>query len=388
MTDLVALDLPAGPEFVAALHEAWERDQAVLPLPRQAPARYRRDTARRLGARWLLDEAGRHELPSERPLEPGDALVMLSSGTTGEPKGAVITHRAVEWASFATAVAAGIDSATHWVACLPLSHVGGLSVITRARLSGAGLTVLERFDAELLDDALARGATHTSLVPTALRRIDPAGWRRILLGGSAIPADLPPNCTATYGMTETFGGVVYDGLPLNGVEVRTVGPGAPDGFARIQLRSPTLLRCYRGSRGSADLDPLDSDGWFTTGDLGRISPTDGHLHISGRADDLINTGGEKVWPAEVEARLIAHPGVADAAVVGRPDPEWGEVVTAVVVPEDATAAPTLPELRAWVREELPVAAAPHALELRDSLPRTALGKVARSRLDDPGSPGS
>ena len=382
MVELVALDLPGGPRFLAALLDAWERHRAVLPLPQQLPAPQRHELALRMGAHVVVGTDTVERLEAPRELLEGDALVVLTSGTTGEPKGVVLTHEAVEYASYATANASATTPDAHWVACLPLWHVGGLSVLTRAHHAGAGLTVHPRFDPELLAESLSHGATHVSLVPTALGRIDPGPWRRILLGGSMIPEELPANCTATYGMTETFGGVVYDGLPLNGVEVRIVHTAGSDGSGpgRVELRTPTLGRCYRGSGGTPDTELTDANGWFTTGDLGSRSAGDGRLRIHGRADDVIVTGAEKVWPEPVEARLREHPGVADAAVVGRADPEWGEAVTALVVPVDPGAPPTLDGLREWVRDTMAPHNAPKALELRESLPRTALGKLARSRL--------
>src|SRR5690606_30654860 len=139
-----------------------------------------------------------------------------------------------------------------------------------------------------------------------LARLDPAPWRRILLGGQAPPADRPANVIATYGMTETGSGVVYEGRPLPGVEVRVADDG------EIHLRGPMLLRAYRDGT-----DPKDGDGWLPTGDLGELGP-DGHLHVHGRRGDLIITGGENVWPTAVERALVTHPAVAEVAVVGRP----------------------------------------------------------------------
>jgi O-succinylbenzoic acid--CoA ligase len=173
---------------------------------------------------------------------------------------------------------------------------------------------------------------------------------------------------ATYGMTETGSGVAYDGVPLHGVEVRI----ADD--EEIQLRAPMLLRTYRDGT-----DPRTPDGWVPTGDLGALR--DGRLEVHGRRGDRIVTGGEKVWPAVVERVLAAHPAVAEVAVVGRADPEWGQRVVAVVVPSDAAAPPSLEELRDRVKHELPAYAAPRVLELVAALPRTASGKVVRRDLD-------
>jgi O-succinylbenzoic acid--CoA ligase len=172
----------------------------------------------------------------------------------------------------------------------------------------------------------------------------------------------------TYGMTETGGGVVYEGEPLDGVEVRVGSAGD------IELRSPTLLRCYRD--GSS---PLTRDGWYRTGDLGCLSAS-GRLTVFGRADDLIVTGGENVWPGPVEAAVARLPGVAAAAVTGRPDPEWGQRVVAYVELAGGAAAPSLDAIREAVCAELPAFAAPKDLVLVERLPRTALGKVRRDQL--------
>ena len=177
---------------------------------------------------------------------------------------------------------------------------------------------------------------------------------------------------ATYGLTETGSGCVYDGIPLDGVEVRVAETG------EIQLRGDLLLRAYR--TGTDELDPLLPGGWFATGDLGAWDEAAGRLRVFGRSGDLIITGGQNVWPDPVERVLATVPGVAEVAVVGRPDPRWGAAVTAVVVPADPAAPPTLDPLRAAVKEQLAPYCAPHRLELVGSLPRTALGKVRRGAL--------
>jgi O-succinylbenzoic acid--CoA ligase len=388
--ELIALLLPGGDDFVAAVQRAWAAGDAVLPLDPSAPQAHLDQVVGALAPTAVVEADGEvRSLPGGRPVDDGDALVIATSGTTGAPKGAVHTHGSIEHAAFATSVAAGVSADTWWLACLPLSHVGGFSVVSRALLAGARLEVHPRADAAAIDDAAARGATHVSLVPTLLTRIDPGRWRTILLGGSSIPTDRPGNSIATYGMTETMGGVVYDGLALNGVEMRIIDPAGPTGTTRaasagvlgpIELRSPTLLRCYRDGT-----DPVGRDGWFRTGDLGRLDPLTRALEVHGRADDLIISGGEKVWPEPVEAVLRTDHRVHDVAVVGRPDPEWGQRVVAVVVPRDPLDPPTLEGLRDLVRTQLPRAAAPKVLELTDSLPRTGLGKIRRSLLVTGGS---
>ena len=346
----------------------------MAPLPVDAPEPHLDTLLATLAPDVLIDAAGDPStLTGGRPIDVGDALIIATSGTSGRPKGIVHTHRSLEYMAFATSTALGVDGDTRWLVALPLNHIGGFSIIPRALHTGAGLELLPRFEAGAVEAAARAGATHTSLVTTALARIDPSMFRRILLGGSAIPTDRPDNCIATYGMTETAGGIVYDGLPLNGVTVHIEAPDH-DGLGEIRISSPTMMRCYRDGT-----VPFDPEGFLATGDLGRMGP-DGRLSVQGRADDVIVSGGHKVWPEPVEALLRGAPRVADAAVRARPDPEWGQAVEALVVPTDPSAPPSLGELRGIVKEHLPAYCAPQQLTLVDELPRTELGKLRRSRL--------
>lgn len=362
--ELVAIDLPGGATFVTALRRIWDAGDAAFPVDRRLPVPARSELVARMGASSIVDEGGTTRLGSGHPVEPGDALVVATSGSTGSAKGVVLTHSAIEASAVATSARLAVTAADHWLACLPLAHVGGLSVVTRALVTGVRLTVHDGFDARAVDTS---DATLVSLVATALQRIDPTRWRRIVLGGARPPAERPPNCVTTYGMTETGSGVVYDRRPLDGVELRIV-----DG--EVQVRCPMLLRCYRDGT-----DPRTPDGWFPTGDLGELD-ANGSLNVHGRRGDLIITGGENVWPEPVEALLREHPGVADAGVVGLDDPEWGQVVTAFVVPRDPADPPTLDALRAHVKTRLPAFHAPRRIVLVRTLPRTALGKLRRSEL--------
>lgn len=351
---LLAIDA-TGQGFVDALRRAWDDGDAVLPVDPRLPA----PAAQALVA----------SLRAGEPIDPGVALVVPTSGTTGHPKGVELTHAQVAASAEATSTHLGIDPDRHrWLACLPLAHVGGLSVVTRAWHTGTGLVVHDGFDAGAVDDAARAGCTHVSLVATALARIDPTPWTRIVLGGAAPPPDRPANTVATYGLTETGSGVVYDGVPLPGVEVRVAGDG------EILLRGPMIATTHR------DGSPVvDGDGWLRTGDLGRLG-VDGRLEVHGRRGDMIISGGENVAPDPVEQRLRAHPAIADAAVVGRPHPEWGQRVVAVVELAEGAVEPSLGEIRDWVREALPAFAAPKELEVRPALPRTSLGKVRRVEL--------
>ncbi len=343
---LVALDLPGGPAFVDELRRIWDAGDAAFPVDQRLPAAAKQAvcTAMRVG----------------EPVERGDALVVATSGSTGAPKGVVLTHDAVGASAAATSARLAVTCDDHWLACLPLAHVGGLSVVTRALYAGTRLTVLPGFDPSAVESA---GATLVSLVATALARIDATRFRAIVLGGSRPPADRPPNAVTTYGMTETSSGVVYDGVPLDGVEVTIADDG------EIRLRGPMLTRGYRD--GST---PIDADGWLATGDLGRWLD-DGRLHVDGRRGDLIISGGENIWPEAVEAALSDHPAVADVMVRGVDDPEWGQVAEAVIVPSGAP--PTLGALRDHVKSNHPAFMAPKRLVIVDALPRTALGKLRR-----------
>ncbi len=296
-------------------------------------------------------------------------MVLATSGTTAAPKGAVLTVDALRHAATLTSAAIAADPATDtWLCCSPVAHAGGLGVVNRAVRTATPLLVHPRFDPAAV---AASGATLTALVPTMLARVETARFRLILLGGMGIPDDRPPNTVATYGLTETMGGVVYGRRPLPGVEVRIGSAGI------VELRSPTALRCYRTEEG--EHDPKDGEGWLRTGDAGEMT-AGGLLTVHGRADEVVITGGEKVWPDEVEAVLRRLPGVAEVAVVGRPDPEWGQQVVAVVEPMVGASPPTLAAARAAVREVLPPWCAPRVLEVTAALPRTTSGKVRRRSL--------
>ncbi len=352
MASLVVLDAEGAPAFVAGLRAAWEAGDAVFPLDPGLPPVARAEA-----------------LAAARPEEPvqvGDALVVATSGTSAAPKAVVLTHEAVRAAAWAVSERLGVEPASdRWLACLPLSHMGGLAVVTRALVTGTALELHAGFDPDAVNDS---SATLTSLVPTMLDRgVRADRFRRVLVGGDADWRTRAPNVVHTYGMTETGEGVVHDGWPLEGGEVRT------DDEGQLRVRGPMLLRCYRDGT-----DPKDSQGWLPTGDLGRV--VEGRVEVQGRLSNVIVTGGEKVRPEQVELVLAAHSDVRDVAVAGVPDPEWGQRVVAWVVPRDPSAPPTLASLRRAAREVLPPFAAPKELVLVDDLPRTPSGKRRRARL--------
>jgi O-succinylbenzoic acid--CoA ligase len=361
--------MPPGPAFVDALRAAWDTGDAVLPVDHRLPPRLVDELLDALRPTRVVDETGTSVARRDgREVADGDALVVATSGTTGAPKGVVLTHDAVAASAFATTRRLGVDPHRHrWLCCLPVAHVGGLSVITRSLLSGTPLDVHPGFDAAAVTAAAASGATHTSLVTATLARIDASRFERILLGGAAPPATVPANCVVTYGMTETGSGIWYDDAALDGVEIEVRDD-------EIHVRGPMLLRAYRHAAG--DLDPKLAGGWFATGDAGAID-ANGRLHVHGRRGGVIVTGGEKVWPEQVERALAAHPDVADVIVHGVPHPEWGAVVGARIVPRDPARPPDVATLRAFTRDVLAPYAQPRLVEVVEHLPRTALGKLRR-----------
>jgi len=374
MGELVALDLPAGPGFVDALRAVWDAGDAVLPLDPRLPRPVAERLLDALAPGRIVSVDGARTRPGGRPTEPGDALVVATSGTTGTPKGVVHTRDSVEASARATSAALGVEPGRdRWVACLPLAHIGGLSVVTRSLVTGTACTVLERFDPRVVEDEARRGATLVSLVAAVLDRTYVAGYRSVLLGGSAPPSALPANVVTTYGMTETGSGCVYDGRPLDGVELG-IGDGVRGAEGEVLVRGPMLLRAYRDGT-----DPRTDDGWFPTGDAGQFGE-DGALVVLGRMAEVIVTGAEKVWPATVEDVVASHPAVAEVAVWKRPDPVWGERVVAWVVPVAGAGPPRLDELRELVADRVARWAAPRELVVVDELPRTPGGKVTRTAL--------
>jgi O-succinylbenzoic acid--CoA ligase len=353
---LVAVRLPFDAAFTTTIDAAWEAGDAVLPVHPDLPDPEVEALLAALRPGFLVDASGIRRLPGAEAVEPGTAFVVPTSGTTGRPKGVVLTHDNLSASALATVTRLELGEGDRWLCCVPPSHIAGLMVLVRARLTG-GVTVLHpRFD-----PAAIAGEESTNIV----------SLRWILLGGGPVSASLVAAATeagarvvATYGMTETCGGVVYDGVPLPGVRVAIGEDGS------IALAGPMVMRGYR-------LRPDETaavlrDGWFHTSDAGEVDAS-GRLRVLGRRDDLIITGGQKVLPVEVASLLMEHPDVADAAVAGRPDDQWGQAVAAVVVPAPGSI-PTLAALRAFVAERLAAYKAPRYLVIVEELPRGPTGK--------------
>lgn len=349
----VPLALAPGLELCERLHGIWRAGAVAVVLDPRAP-----------GAA-VAHAAG----------SPGTALILHTSGTSGEPKPVELSFSNLEASAQASADALGVEQDDRWLCPLPLHHVGGLSVLTRCAINVTTAVLHERFDAKRVKRAIEAGeATLVSLVPTMLARLRDAGLsaapglRAVALGGGPIPAGLLEwaaaagiPVTPVYGMTETSSQIVagVPGRVLQGVELEIASDG------EILVRGPMVAR-----------DAVAADGWLHTGDRGRLD-ADGRLHVLGRIKELIVTGGENVSPLEVEDALLAHPAVADAAVAARPDPEWGEAVTAFVV---AHAPATPGELRDWCGERLAPYKVPKRIELVADLPRNSAGKLLRDRL--------
>jgi o-succinylbenzoate---CoA ligase len=321
------------------------------------------------------------------PVAGDVAVVLATSGSTGTPKGAELTAAALTASASASLARLGANPGERWLCCLPAHHISGLGVLVRSLVAGSLPVIADRIDAGLLarERGQASRCSFVSLVPTQLRRLLDAGapldgFRGILLGGAATPQGMLTEASAagarvvtTYGMTETSGGCVYDGIPLDGVQAAAGSDG------RIRIRGPVLFSRYRLA---PDLTrPALQDGWFMTSDLGEVAP-DGRLIVRGRADDVIISGGEKVVAAEVEQVLRACPLVRDAVVVGTPDPDWGQRVTAMIIAAKAGQSPSLDDLRNYVADRLPRYAAPRAVLVVAELPTLASGKPNRQLIRD------
>jgi O-succinylbenzoic acid--CoA ligase len=388
----VAIALPPGLAFAQALHACLLLGAVAVPVDLRLSEPERERVA--AGAAVIVEEpldtsasvpieafGGGHDLDAT-------AVVIHTSGTTSAPRPVELTYGNFLWSTLGSAVALGLDPRERWLCALPLSHVGGLSILMRSAIYGTTAVVHERFDTQaVLRDLNERQITLVSLVATTLGRLLDAGLDRppalrcALTGGGPVPLallrrarDAGVPVSQTYGLTESCSQATTTPLAAIGEDPRAAGTPlfctqvrlAPDG--EILLAGPTV------APGGRDAE----DGWLHTGDIGGIE--DGRLRVSGRASDTIVSGGENVAPTEVEAVLEAHPDVLEAAVIGRVDPQWGEAVTAIVVARaDATLAEE--DLRAHCAASLASFKVPKQFVLTgEPLPRTRSGKLLRREL--------
>jgi O-succinylbenzoic acid--CoA ligase len=369
--DRVASTLPPSVEFAVLLHALPLLRAALVPLNTRLTASERAWQVSDSAARVVLDELPAGEegdvaLPTS--VDPAAIhTVIYTSGTTGRARAVPLTYGNHLASARASAAVLGVEPGDRWLSPLPVFHVGGLAVLLRSAIYGTTAVLGSDFD---------DGITLASLVPTQLARLrdsgfdPPPGLRAVLLGGGPAPGPLlmwawgaGVPVRLTYGMTEASSQIATAdpgsrlAVPLPGVELR-IGSDA-----EILVRGPMV------SEGA-----LAADGWLHTGDRGSLD-SQGRLNVEGRLKNLIVTGGENVAAEEVERVLLDHPAVADAAVIGVPDPEWGEAVTAFVVLREAA-----PDLESHAREHLAPFKVPKRIEQVPGLPRNAAGKLLRAEL--------
>lgn len=315
----------------------------------------------------------------------GLALVVPTSGSTGTPKQVLLTAAALGHSARAGQRRLAAGDPGQWLLTLPVHHIAGLNVLVRAVVADRAPVVMDTARPFTVDDfgaatgRLDEGPAFVSLVPTQLHRLlaEPAGvaalrrFTAVLVGGAATPPALLDRArtdgitiVTSYGMSETCGGCVYDGTPLEGVTATL------DATGRIVLSGPVVAVGYAGA-------PPFPPGRFVTSDLGTV--TAGRLTVLGRADDVLITGGVNVAPLAVEDALTGARGVGQIAITGIPDPEWGSRLVAVVVP-DRAAPPALDDLRRRATDAVGAAAAPKNLVLVDALPLLPSGKVDRAAV--------
>ena len=385
--DRVALALAAEP-LIVALHGCLLTGAVAVPIDLRLGEAERAPRLR--GAALVLDGSAPEMPPETRsgsdpvglgePAPGAPATVVYTSGTTAGPKEVTLTYDNWLWNAIGSAHALGLDPEERWLCPMPLAHVGGLSIALRSTIYATTVLLQERFDATAALTALmdpAERVTLVSLVPTMLSRLLDAGLsqpptlRRVLLGGGPIPAALLERAAAarvpvspSFGMTETCSQIATDGFAVLGAELSLTDAG------ELLVRGP-----------SVSLGALAPDGWLHTGDLATLDAS-GRLEIVGRLADTIVSGGENVAPTEVEAVLLEHPAVGDAAVLGRVDAQWGEAVIAQVVVRDAAGVGEglAAELRRFCAERLAGFKVPKAIEFVAEIPRGPTGKLQRRAL--------
>ena len=426
--DRVAAVLGNTSALVELFHATALAGALFVPLsPRLPPpelSRHLRDatpTKLRTGPGWkstglpVATSGGGTSTGEAVPFDIGAAAaIVYTSGTSGEPKGVVLSYRNLLASAVGAAFHVGTLPGDRWLACLPLCHVGGLAILARSVLAGSAVVLHERFDPAAVSRAIDRdGITLASFVPAMLEQVltlrgnrpPPVTLRAVLLGGAPAPAPLLERAAKagwpllpTYGLTEACSQVATrppgaplrtDGgglRPLPGVELRIVDddgrPLSPGGVGEIHVRGDTVTPGYW--RRPEASQALLAGGWLHTGDLG-VLDEHGALRVVGRRDDRLITGGENVHPAEIEQVLLAHPEVADAGVAGVADPVYGQRVAAWIV-RRAGSAIDAATLDRFARAQLAPYKVPRSWRFVAALPRNAGGKLLRRALTDEGPP--
>jgi O-succinylbenzoic acid--CoA ligase len=386
-----ALTMHPRREQVVLAHALMKVGAALLPLSPRLTEAERALVIDEVEPMIDLDDAGLlTQNEADLPLlgeHDTDAICayVLSSGSTGMPKPIGLTYGNFLWSAMGGAFNIGVDPADRWLCCVPLSHIAGLSIVVRSAIYGTTAVLHDGFDVDRVATALREEPISVvSLVTTMLKRLldadaDLSGPRAILVGGGPVPASMlgeaierGATVVQTYGLTETCSQVTT--LAPEDALRKLGSAGRPLLSSHVRIRDGEIL--IQGP--TVAPGRYDESGWLHTGDLGHIDE-EGFLYVQDRIDDMIVTGGENVVPSEVEEVLLRHPAVADAAVVGREDPEWQQAVTAVVVlaPE---AEVTPDELRDHCAETLAGYKVPKRVELAAALPRTPSGKLRRRAL--------
>jgi O-succinylbenzoic acid--CoA ligase len=387
----VAMTMHPRREQVVMIHALMKVGAVLLPLSPRLSAEERATVIAAEEPAVDLDDAGEltqteADLPllGEHDMDDVASRVM-TSGSTGTPDLIGLTYGNFLWSAVASAFNIGVEPEDRWLCCLPLSHISGLGIVMRSVIYGTAAVIHDGFDVDQVAEALERDEiTVVSLVTTMLTRLleagaDLSGPRAILVGGGPVPEDplaeaLGRGATVvqTYGLTETCSQVTT--LAPADAQRKLGSAGRPLLTTHLRIQDGEIL--VQGP--TVAPGRADADGWLHTGDLGRIDE-EGFLYVDDRMDDLIVTGGENVVPAEVEKVLLRHPEVADAAVVGRDDPEWQQAVTAIVVLTDGSEA-SPDDLRRHCAESLAGFKVPKRVELAAALPRTPSGKLMRRAL--------
>jgi len=386
-----ALTMHPRREQVVLLHALLKLGATVLPLaPQMTAAEHAAIIAAEEADVDLVEPGELTQTEADLPLlgehDMDDfACRVLTSGSSGAPHPVGLTYGNFLWSAVGSSFNIGVDPGDRWLCCLPLSHISGLGILMRSVIYGTTAVVHDGFETERVAAALADdGVTVLSLVTTALVRLleadaDLSGPRAILIGGGPVPEEpleeaigRGATVVQTYGLTEACSQVTT--LAPADAKRKLGSAGRPLLTTHLRIQEGEIL--VQGPTVAPGC--TDGDGWLHTGDLGRIDD-EGFLYVEDRMDDMIVSGGENVVPAEVEQVLLRHPKVADAAVVGREDPEWQQAVTAVVVLEDGSDT-TPDELRRHCAESLAGFKVPKRVELAAALPRTPSGKLMRRAL--------